>query len=161
MPAFKYGLISTVVAALVACSAQTEAVNESAPWVLDPAESGMTYITIKNGELGEINTFREFNGQVDTDGSAVFTIALDSVDTANEIRDPRMREHVFKTTEFPTATARTQVDLAQFQELPVGESETVLLDVTLGIAGYETQRDFYVQVTRLGVNKVVVTNKAP
>ena len=157
--AFILTLIATGL--ITACSGSTGEAERTGPWTLDAAESGMTYITVKNNDLGEINTFREISGSVSETGNAVFTINLDSVDTANETRDPRMREHVFKTASFPMAKASAQLDMTQFESLPIGNSETVLLDVNIELAGYATQRDFYVQVTRLGVNKVVVNNKAP
>ncbi len=155
-------ILTLVTAGLVtACTGSTGEKERTGPWTLDAAESGMTYITVKNNDLGEINTFREISGSVSEAGDAVFTINLDSVDTANETRDPRMREHVFKTSTFPKAMATAQLDMTQFADLAVGDSETVLLDVNIELAGYKAQRDFYVQVTRLGANKVVVNNKAP
>ena len=150
---------------LAACSntANESAQNAdlSAPWTLSAAESGMTYITVKNNDIGEINTFREISGSVSSDGEAVFEVHLDSVDTNNETRDPRMREHMFKTADFPTATVNAQVDMAQFEKLPIGDSATVLLDTTIELAGTASEESYYVLVTRLGTDKVSVTNKAP
>ena len=150
---------------LAACSntANETAQNAdlNAPWTLSAAESGMTYITVKNNDIGEINTFREISGSVSSNGEAVFEVHLDSVDTNNETRDPRMREHMFRTAEFPTATVKAQVDMAQFENLPVGDSATVLLDTRIELAGMASEESYYVLVTRLGENKVSVTNKAP
>lgn len=121
----------------------------------------MSYVTIKNGSLGEVNTFRTLSGTVSEAGQAEFIIDLASVDTANEIRDPRMREILFKTDTFPSAKATANLDLFQFSNLPIGSSKTVLLDMTLELNGMAEQLDFYVLVTRLGANKVRVDNKAP
>ncbi len=146
---------------LAACSSQSVEAERKGDWSLNAEESGMTYVTVKNNALGEINTFREISGEVSASGDVRFEIKMDSVDTNNETRDPRMREHMFKTSEFPISTATAQLDMGQFETLSIGESETVLLDMTLTIAGYQSEQDFYVQVTRLGPNKVVVSNKAP
>ncbi len=146
---------------LVACTNNSEDIERTGPWILDASESGMTYVTVKNGDLGEINTFREISGVVTPQGVANFEINMESVDTNNDTRDPRMRDHVFKTSEYPVASAKAEVDMAAFEGLKVGESETVLLDLTLSLAGFQSEQDFYVQVTRLGLNKVVVSNKAP
>jgi len=153
-------LLSLSFALMAACTPQAEP-EKSGPWSLVPDESGMTYVTIKNGSLGEINTFREISGSVSEGGQAVFTINLDSVDTANEIRDPRMTEFLFETATYPTAKVTANLDMAQFDDMPIGGTETVLLDMTLDLHGVSEQFDFYVLVTRLGANKVRVDNKAP
>jgi len=51
--------------------------------------------------------------------------------------------------------------MVQFSDLEIGDSKTVLLDMTLNLHGIEENIDFYVLVTRLGANKVVINNKAP
>lgn len=145
---------------LTACAPQMEAEN-SGNWSLVPDESGMTYVTIKNGNLGEINTFREISGSVSEAGKAEFIINLESVDTNNEIRDPRLKEFLFETVKYPTAKITANLDMTQFDDLPIGGTKTVLLDMTLNLHGVSENLDFYVLVTRLGANKVKVDNKAP
>lgn len=131
------------------------------PWVLNADESGMTYVTIKNGSVGEINTFRTISGSVSPDGNAEFIIDLKSVDTNNEIRDGRMQTVLFDTPRYPTAKVTTKIDMAPYTELAIGDSRTELIDLTLALHGLNWEQGFYVQTTRLGENKVVVTNKAP
>jgi len=145
---------------LASCAPKGEA-EKSGPWSLVPAESGMTYVTIKNGSLSEINTFREISGSVSEGGQAVLSVNLNSVDTNNEIRDPRMREILFETETYPAARVSANLDMAQFDALAIGNSKTVLLDMTLDLHGVAEQFDFYVLVTRLGANKVRVDSKAP
>ncbi len=158
-PIYKF-LTSLCFLTLVACGPKGEA-ERTGDWTLNPAASGMTYVTIKNGNLGEINTFRDISGVVTTEGKAEFTINLDSVDTNNEIRDPRMKEYVFQTDQYPTAKVMADLDMSQFDVLAIGNSKTVLLDMTLDLHGIKDEREFYVLVTRLGPNKVRVDNKAP
>lgn len=153
-------LLTLTFALLTACAPKGEA-EKTGPWSLVSAESGMTYVTIKNGSLGEVNTFRMMDGSVSESGQAEFTVFLDSVDTNNEIRDPRMREILFETATYPSAKVTANLDMAQFADLPIGGTETVLLDMTLDLHGISEQFDFYVLVTRLGANKVRVDNKAP
>lgn len=101
------------------------------------------------------------SGSVSESGQAVFSVNLDSVDTANEIRDPRMREILFETETYPTARVTANLNMMQFDDLPIGGTETVLLDMALEIHGVAEQFDFYVLVTRLRPNKVRMDNKAP
>ena len=131
------------------------------PWTLDAENSGLTYLTVKNGSIAEINTFRSVDGQVSEDGQAEFTVVLDSVDTNNEVRDPRMRQYLFETDKHPYAKVTAQLDMAKFQDLETGFRHTELLDMKVDLHGVSDTRPFYVMVTRLGANKVLVENKAP
>ncbi len=146
-------------------ASNTEAEAVLAPntstWTLDTEESGMTYITVKNGDLAEINTFRKIDGTVTPDGAVEFTISLGSVDTNNEIRDGRMKTILFETGSFPLAKVSTKVDMEKLESLSIGESHTLLLDMNIGLHGHNMKTEFYVLATRLGANKVVVVNKAP
>lgn len=164
------GLVLTAVS-LWSCAPQhSESVDTNATaqasasvsdWTLLPEESGMTYITLKNGELAETNTFRNISGTVTSAGDAKFTIDLASVDTNNEVRDGRMREILFKIDIHPEAVVTSKIDMDELTGLEVGESHTLLLDMNITLHGYGLQRDFYVLATRLADNKVVVSNKAP
>jgi hypothetical protein len=149
-----------------ACNGQVETVpagevENTGPWALSADESGLTYLSVKNGNIAEINTFRAMDGKVSTDGAAEFTIVLDSVDTNNEIRDPRMRQYLFETDKHPFAIVSAQLDMAKLTDLGIGVRHTELLDMTLDFHGVTDERQFYVMVTRLGANRVLVENKAP
>lgn len=130
-------------------------------WRLDAEESGMTYITTTNGSLGEINTFRAMDGIVTADGFARLTIETASVDTNNPERDAVMRDVIFQSDQFPRAEARGKIDMKALEMLPVGSSGTVLFDLELEIAGETITRPFYLLVTRMETDRVMVTNKAP
>ena len=94
-------------------------------------------------------------------GKAEITVQLDSLDTNNEIRDERMKEHLFDTATYPAAKVTANLDMSQFEALAIGASHTVLLDMQIDLHGITEQQEFYVLVTRLGPNKVAVNNKAP
>ncbi len=139
----------------------TTQTQNTSDWKMVADESGMTYITIKNGEFAEINTFRQVSGTVSHKGDAEILVDLSSVDTNNEIRDERLRELLFKTHAFPQAKITAKIDMAPLESLAIGESHTLLLDMTIAVRGVSVQKDFYVLATRLGADKVVVNNKAP
>jgi len=144
--------------AIVACAPAGEA-ERTGDWALSPLESDISYVTIKNGNIGEVNTFRDISGTVTSGGKADFTIALDSVDTNNETRDPRMKEFMFQTDQYPEAKVTADLNLTQFQSLAIGNSKSVSMPMTLDLHGIIEQREFDVFVTRLGANKVRVANK--
>lgn len=156
-----FKVLSTIALGSSLILAACEAPQSDASWTLNPEQSGMTYITIKNGNLPEINTFRSLSGTVSSDGKAEFTIDLNSVDTNNETRDGRMTSILFKTDEFPNATVSANIDMLPYETLETGDSYTELLKMSLDLSGVIWEHEVYVLVTRLGENKVVVTNKAP
>ena len=157
------GLVAlTVMAACAPAPDQiVDGAAKSETWSLLAEESGMTYITVKNGDLAEINTFRDISGNVSPDGDVEFEVSLSSVDTNNEIRDGRMKTILFETGTFPRAKVSTKVDMTSLETLAIGQSATVLLDMNIDIHGHDMEKEFYVLATRLGANKVVVVNKAP
>ena len=155
--------------ALSACGGNTKPVESSVtvetentgPWKLTPGESGISFITVKKGNVAEIGTFAAIDGKVTDDGSAEFTIVLDSVNTNNETRDPRMRQFLFETDKHPYINVTATVDLVGYGDMQIGERRTILLAYDLGLHGMNEAMESYVMVTRLGVNKVLVENKAP
>lgn len=131
------------------------------PWSLNRDESGMTFITTKNNSVSEIGTFTAIDGRIDETGAAEFTIVVDSINTNNDIRDPRMRQYLFATDKHPYINVTANIDLGQFADMQLGDRQTHLLAYTLGISGAGNANESYVMVTRLGPNKILVENKAP
>ncbi|NNE59064.1 MAG: YceI family protein [Hellea sp.] len=162
---FRTMILTAVLAAGVtmsACSGGDSGPAELAgDWTLNTDESGLTYITIKLDDIAEINTFRDISGTVTSEGNASIIINLNSVDTANEIRDPRMKQYLFETEKYPVAKADATLDMSAFESLKTGDRHTELLNLQLDLHGVKAQMDYYVSVTRLGPNKVLVENKAP
>jgi len=175
LPLRKMTLALMATSLIWACSPgaepQSQPASETAPvttqtqntsdWKMVADESGMTYITIKNGGFAEINTFRQISGTVSHTGDAEILVNLGSVDTNNEIRDGRLKDLLFKTQAYPQAKITAKIDMTPLEKLAIGESHTVLLDMNVAVAGVSVQYDFYVLATRLGTDKVVVNNKAP
>ncbi|MEO1475259.1 MAG: YceI family protein [Pseudomonadota bacterium] len=137
------------------------AVEFAGPWTLSGEESAITYLSIKNDAVAEPNTFGALEGMVDESGAAEITIDLNSVNTNVDIRNERMREVFFQTDTYPTATATTELDMAQFETLALGDSVSVPLDLNITLHG-ESQSNYHdVAVTRLGPNKVLVSSETP
>ncbi len=130
-------------------------------WTIDPNQSAVHYITIKNNSIAETNTFGEFSGSITMDGQAELVIKLDSVDTAIETRDERMKTHLFQTDQYPTTTISAQLEPKTFENMAIGQ--TIILDQTFQIAlhGIMVDYDISIQVMRLGPNKIIVNNARP
>jgi len=152
--------LSAALLLLAACSAPAEKPLSGA-WSLDGGASRIAFITVKAGEIAEAHSFHELSGAVAADGSAEVDIALGSVETKIDIRNERMREHLFEVATYPEATIKAKLDPAAYGALKVGESLTQPLAATLSLHGVDSEIDTEVTVTRIAPNKVLVEPTAP
>lgn len=81
-----------------------------ADWTLDADQSRLSFISTKNGTTAEVHYFRELSGSVSDSGDARVEVPLESVETAIQIRNKRMREFLFETATYPTLSIRADVD---------------------------------------------------
>lgn len=149
---------------LAACG-QT-ASEEPAPviegaWEVDSEASELSYVSIKQGEIAETNTFETVTGTVQGNGEATVEIDLASVSTGVDIRNERMRDIFFSVADNPKATVTATVDPATFEALAVGESADTTLDGTLSLAGVEAPFQAEVSVTRAGPDRVIAVTDKP
>lgn len=141
-------------ALLVCCSA-------NADWTLNNGQSRISFISVKKGDVAEIHYFRELEGGVDSIGVVTLTIALASVDTAIEIRDERIRELLFETDVFPTATLTTRVDVARLNALEPGATALESIKGTFELHGQKQELDTDLLFARLDEKRILVTSYKP
>lgn len=92
----------------------------SADWALNNAESALFYLTTKNVNVTELNTFNRLSGNVSQAGEANVAIDLTSVDTAISIRDERMQTMFFDVENFPSAKIHMNFDPALLEGMAPG-----------------------------------------
>lgn len=156
-------LMAVAAAAVSACSqapAEPAAVTEGA-WTLDGAASELSYVTIKSGEIAELNSFETLSGSIAADGAATIEIDLASVETGVDIRNERMRDIFFVVADNPSATVTAQIDPAAFESLAVGASADTTLDGKLSLKGAEMPFQSEITVTRVGADRVLAVSDAP
>lgn len=149
-----------LVAACSKAPAEPEAVT-SGEWSVDSEASRLSYVSIKSGDIAEVNRFEEISGSVSANGEAEIEIDLSSIKTGVDIRDERMREIFFTVADYPTATVNAQINPEQFTDLEVGESEQTTLEAELSLKGVETEFEAAVSVTRVSADRVLVVSDAP
>ena len=170
-------VLVTTALALAACGGEAQSDAAAAPqstipqdgasqpvsseWTLDPAASAISFMSIKAGDGAENHGFGTLTGKVGADGAVRIEIALDSVETNVDIRNERMREMFFETTDYPVAVVNGAVDLGDFAELAVGESAKRDASLSLDLHGQESAIDATLTVTRIGENRVLVATAAP
>ena len=135
--------------------------SASAQWALDNAASRLSFVSTKAGTAAEVHRFGSLEGVVDDDGNVTLGIYLDSVDTAIEIRDERMREMLFETAQYPTAELTATVDTGALESLSVGESTTMASEAELSIHGTSTRLTVSMTVARLSPSRVLAVSREP
>ncbi len=156
-------LIGVVALSLVNCSkapAETAAITDDA-WAVDPETSSLSYVSVKSGNVAEVNSFTSLSGGVSENGEATISIDLASVETGVDIRNERMRDIFFEVADNPRATVTASIDPAAFEALAVGESVSSELAARLEVKGVEAPITAQVQVTRSSNDRVQVVSKAP
>ena len=81
----------------------------TALWQLDTQKSQISYVSTKNGDIQEHNSLRFESGSINADKQVKLVIDLNSINTNIEIRDQRMREKFFQTSQHPTATVTAEI----------------------------------------------------
>ncbi len=143
---------------LIAALAPTVA---HATWTLDEERSHLTFISIKSKNIAEIHTFQQMSGTIDDDGQATVTLDLDSVETLIPIRNERMREFLFETTEFKEAVLRAKVDTQMVTGLSVGETTVVAAEGTLSLHGEGQAMSVLMRAAKLANDTVMVASVKP
>ena len=128
-------------------------------WTLDNDSSRLSFVSVKAGNIGEVHKFSRLNGELSRSGELSIIIDLASVDTGIPIRDERMREFLFQTNRFPTATLNAQV--AMDSALVEGNSATTTFDAVLSLNGVTLNLAPEVTVARVGDNQLLVTSSKP
>ncbi|MBK1694613.1 polyisoprenoid-binding protein [Chromatium weissei] len=132
-----------------------------AEWTLDPARSQLTFVSIKANNVSEINTFGKIEGHVNDAGQVTLRLALDSVETLIPVRNERMRQFLFETTNYQEAVLRAQVDAQQLAQLAVGSIASVNAEGTLLLHGLTQPLTLTMQVARVNAQTLMVANLKP
>lgn len=85
-------------------------------WVLDAANSSISFTSVKNGNLAEGNWFTALSGGITKSGRARLQVDLHSVNTLIPIRDERMVRMLFNKGRYAVFQAELG---AGFEALPV------------------------------------------
>ncbi|WP_162141157.1 YceI family protein [Simiduia agarivorans] len=140
---------------------QVETPAESTAWQLDGASSALHFVTTKKLHVSEVAHFSGFAGSISSRGLAELVIDLNSVDSANSVRDQRLRDLLFETAVYPQARVEAQVDAQLVDGLAVGAERTMTLAFTLDLHGITQNIQASVMVSRLTADRLMVRSLAP
>lgn len=149
------GLIAGAAMILIAAVPIGAARAAEPAWTLVPAESKLSYGSIKKDSVGEVNHFTGLTGGVAADGTVSVEIDLTTVETWIDIRNERMLAWVFQGDN-PSATIRATVDMARLQGLAPGATDVVDITGTLSLFGTDVPLETGMLVARLAEDRVLV-----
>ena len=125
-------------------------------WQLNAAQSTLSFISTKNKTFTEEHSIEFQQGQIDEKRAFNVSIDLNTVDTLIPIRDQRMRDILFETEQFPTASVSTLIP----QNLDLSINQNVVLPFTLDLHG--SKKVFQAEVViQMVDNQLVVVNYEP
>ena len=130
-------------------------------WVIDPAGSYVGFASVKNDLIAENHSFTDVTGIIEESGNAKIAIALASVETLIPIRNERMRAILFEVAQYPHLTVTSNLNLDDFTNLGLGESETDNIILGVNLHGTDLAKNVLVKVTRSSDTSYEVTSLGP
>ena len=145
---------------LLATLGSVVSLSAIAGWQLDNDHSRLHFLSTKNAQITEVHRFETLSGSLSDQGELEVRVALDSVNTAIDIRNTRMREMLFDTATYPVATLRAALPI-ETMTVAVGESSTLSLAGALSLHGVEAPVQMEVMVMRLSATEFKAVTLAP
>jgi len=149
-------IITSIVSAIILATSLTAnaAHHGNHKWSLSPQESKISYGSIKNDTIGEINHFKTISGSINTDGQVSINIDLTSIETNIDIRNKRILKHVFDAAR-PTAKLTANIDITKIKSLPIGATALIDTTGTLSILNNDIKIETSFFVARLNKDRFV------
>jgi polyisoprenoid-binding protein YceI len=154
-------LKKSALAILLAAGFSFMSLNVAADWALDPEQSSLHFVSIKNGATAETHRFAKMEGKVADNGKVTVGVHLASVDTQIPIRDERMQEMLFDTKNTPMAKITARVDVAEFEQMQEGAIASKDVKLTLSLRGTKVDFDTRMQVVKLASGGIAVNTEQP
>lgn len=132
-----------------------------AGWDLDPQHSHLAFVSIKAKDVAEIHNFREMTGTIDDAGDVNVAMMLDSVETLIPIRNERMRELLFKTTDYKDAVLTAHIDPTLINGLKTGDIAQIQAEGKLSLHGETQPMILQVQAAKVADDRVMVASVKP
>ena len=133
----------------------------TAAWTLSATDSYLNFITTKNTHNVEVHNFTGLTGDISSAGVATLTIDLNSVNTGVALRDQRMKDLLFETATYPTATVTLTVPAGVISGLAVGQDQATDVTASLNLHGVTGTIATKVSVQKLSNSRILVQTLAP
>ncbi|PUA27213.1 MAG: carbohydrate-binding protein [Cellvibrio sp. 79] len=142
-------------------SRSSSSVANTAAWTLSTTDSYLNFITTKNTHNVEVHNFTGLSGDISSGGVATLTIDLNSVNTGVALRDQRMKDLLFETATYPTATITLTVPSTVISSLAIGQDKATDISASLNLHGATGTIATKVSVQKLSNSRIIVQTLAP
>ncbi len=132
-----------------------------AAWQLDNDKSRLTFMSVKKATIAENHHFSKLEGHIDANAQVNINVDLASVNTNIAIRDERMKQFVFESDKYASATFNAQLDNAMLKALKAGDMKQLTVDGQLDFHGQKQAISMHVNVIKLIENKISVHTSQP
>lgn len=146
---------------LVPGSSQAQETLLKGGWQLDSSASSIKFQSIKNGSTVETSRFANFDGTLDENGLATLLIELNSVDTAVDLRNVRMRFLFFETFRYPIATVSAQISDSTLHALAAQRRIKLPVTFELDLHGVTQSLSADTVLTQFTDDQISVTSSSP
>jgi polyisoprenoid-binding protein YceI len=130
-------------------------------WSLSTTDSYLNFATTKNTHNLEVHNFTAISGDISNSGVATLTIDLNTVNTGVALRDQRMRDLLFQTSTYPTATVTVAIPATLLNGLAVGQAAATDISASLNLHGVTGTITTKVSVQKLTSSRILVQSLAP
>ncbi|MDO5091499.1 MAG: YceI family protein [Cardiobacteriaceae bacterium] len=136
---------------------------DNAVWQSD--NNHISFLSIKvnqqKNSITEQSAFTSSKATLDQDGMFQLDIDLNSVKTNIDIRDQRLKDWVFETAQFGTASVSGKVDADAVNKLAVGETLKLQQPLVLDIHGQKINLQADLNIQRVADDKIMVSTLTP
>lgn len=133
-------------------------------WTLVDTNSHISFVSVKKEAIAETHDFKGVTslvGSVEADGTARVQIVLDGIESHIDVRNTRMREHLFETQKYPYATLSTNIDVAAYQGMDIGADVQKTIDVNVDMHGRQMVKPIQVTIHRMSTDTLSVETRTP
>ena len=131
-----------------------------ADWRLSSDDSSVNFISTKKTNISEVHHFKALSGSIEGSEARV-SIDLTSVETNIPIRNERMKQLLFETKTFLSASISAEIDTLKLLNMKCGDSKQMSLMLRLSFHGISRQVESEVQVVKLTNGGVQVSSQYP
>lgn len=141
--------------------ATTSCFASAANWQLNPEQSSLNFVSIKNTTVAETHQFSNLSGSWSEQGLVRIQIPVSSLETNIPIRNQRMLDFVLKAKQYTEITAQAEIKPDTIATLAVSKSMVITLPITVSIAGESITLMANVRVLKLNASTIQASTESP
>lgn len=136
-------------------------ITAQADWKLDKAASSLSFVSIKNNEIGEVSHFNSIDADIQNDGILTMIVNLDSVDSRFRIRDEQLRKLLFETNKYSVASVKGRMPVKKLTKMAAGDTERLTVKVMLNLHGQQEVQTIDMRVIKKKGKRFLAVTESP